>query len=460
MPKLREYQTEAASKTHCLDRLVYLISPRLGKTYLAADFLVNRKVTKGVVTAPLSVCPTWEAVLAEFGLKTIRGYKGSVSDALTRLEGAKEGILVINDDRLHSMRHGIVKWGPQAFVGDESHRFRGVSSSRGKALRLVSRHVPLLRLLTGTPSPNHLGNLWGQYTAVNPKAWGTSYEKFAQKFLIRDQMFPSRVLGVMHEDVLRDMLLTDSYMLRREDVYGPDTWQEVYRQVELPPAAAKVYKSLVNEWFAELSDTEAVNADHILKRMTRLQQLTSGYTIDEEGATHALHDAKIEAVMSDLEDIVTSGETAIVFHRFTPEGDTLFAKANDVFRDRAKIVKINGSVRTADRELAMRAVNESSSPVICIVQTQAGGTGISLKGATHALFMSQSFNFDDEQQARDRIYEPGGRKCVTYYRCPNTVDSYIAQVLANKGNVHNAVRHADISELAYGQTTLNKRGMV
>jgi hypothetical protein len=446
LPPLRSYQQAAADATHSTDRLAYLWSPRLGKSLEAIDFLLKRGVKRAIITCPLIVAPQWIDLLVKAGLTPINGFSGPCKGLPALLRG--DGVLVINDDRLTSSLATLRAWKADAFVGDESHRFRGVSTGRGRAMRKLTKGIPLLRLLTGTPTPSHMGNLWGQMTAIDPVLWESSYEKFARRFLIRDSLFPSRVLGVVNETELRKMLLKSSNILRREEVFGPDTWQVIVRDVSLPTNAARLYSTIVKKWVAEneLGLAETFEAAHQLKRLMRLQQLTSGFMTDETGVNQEIHTAKIDLVVQDLEDIVTSDENAVLFHRFTWEGDKYESEISR--RIGCKVVRIAGDTKPVDREKG----------VVAVVQTQAGGIGISLAGATHALFVSQLFSFDDEQQARDRIYAPGARKCVTYYRVPNTIDSYIANVLDNKETVHTAVTRANIEELCFGVATQVKRG--
>lgn len=442
---LRDYQRNVALVTQTTDRLAYLWSPRLGKSLMALDFLLRRGVKRAVISAPLVVCPQWVELCEAEGLEVIKGYKGLCSDLGRRLD--HDLVVVVNDDRLKALQPAIARFKPDLFVGDESHRFRGVSTGRGKAMRAITKKIPLIRLLTGTPTPNHVGNIWGQMVAIDPDLWGRSYEKFAEKFLIRDSMFKSKVLGVVREEELRSMILAGSSILRREEVFGPDEWQEVVRDVTLPPMAARMYSQLVKEWITEVNPDLVVDAFHLLKRMTRLQELTSGYLPDADGQAHEIHSAKLDLVVNDVEDILNAGESVVIFHRFTWEGETYAREL--AHRLRHPVVSINGGTSSRDRELSIRTINDTRSPSVGVIQTQSGGIGISLKGATHALFVSQSFNFDDEQQARDRIFEPGKSKCVTYYRVKNSIDSYIARVLESKQNIHEAVRHADIRSIAY-----------
>jgi SNF2 family DNA or RNA helicase len=88
--------------------------------------------------------------------------------------------------------------------------------------------------------------------------------------------------------------------------------------------------------------------------------------------------------------------------------------------------------------------------MVAIAQIQAGGTGISLAGATHALFVSETFSYAEQQQAQDRIYSPGKSKCVTFYRVPNTIDSYIARTLELKKSVNESVQNRRLEEILFG----------
>ena len=55
----------------------------------------------------------------------------------------------------------------------------------------------------------------------------------------------------------------------------PET-TDILRQVDLEPAALRIYRGLVKESYAELSGGE-VTAPNILTRLLRLSQLTGGF---------------------------------------------------------------------------------------------------------------------------------------------------------------------------------------
>jgi len=461
LPPLWPHQ-EKERANHGKDKLMLLWSPRLGKSRAAIDWLQNacKGSPRVLITAPLVVCPQWMDMLLEAGLEPYAGYGIPTTKIATALNWKHVQLVVMNDDKLGALEEALLKWGPNVYIGDESHRFRTPSSDRGRAMRKIAWQAQYVRLLTGTPTPNNIGNLWGQMTAIDKNLWGSSFTKFANKYLIRDSMFPSKILGVLHAEELREMVATSSSVVNRSDVFGPDQWQIVVREVTLPTRAQKLYKDLVKDWVVEdaLGKSEVIDVTHTLKRMTRLQQLTSGFIVDEEGNQHQVHSAKTDLVMNDLEEIVDSGEKVVVFHKFTAEGNELYERSVRQFGV-GRVHRIAGDISGNKRQLSIDAFNKSPEASVFIVQTQAGGIGISLATALHVFFVSQSFSYDIEQQARDRVYAPGCGRCVTYYRVKGSIDSYVGSVLDQKENVQTAVTTSTIHEIAFDEVK-PERGMI
>jgi SNF2 family DNA or RNA helicase len=166
----------------------------------------------------------------------------------------------------------------------------------------------------------------------------------------------------------------------------------------------------------------------------------------ESGLIHEVHEAKVNAVRADLEEIIESGEKAVIFHRFRWES----RRYQDLVRSLGlRAFTISGDTPVADRADSIREFRDWGDSCVAVVQTQSGGVGISFATATHALFVSRGFSFVDDEQARDRIYARGAARCVTYYEAANTVDGFVAKVLAAKGNVHEALRNADRASMVY-----------
>jgi len=413
---------------------------------MAVEYLKAWGSPPALITAPKTVCPYWIQEGADQGLTILDGYSGSVKDTVALLRSSKGATVVMNDDRLALILQEYPGYSPVALIADESHRFKAVSSKRGRAYRKLARKATYVRILTGTPTPNNYGNLWGQMSGLDQEDWFSSFQKFKNRYLICDMMFHNKILGYNNLPELETKLKKWATIVKRSEVFGPDTWQFVERRITLPAHVMAMYRKLAKEWIAEIKG-QTINGTHCLTRFLRFQQITSGFVGTESGK-EVVHTAKIDAVIEDLEEIIESGEKAVIFCKFTWEVETYRTEIEK--RLKCRVVTIQGSTTMTDRQAAIQEINKGTTPCVCIAQIQAGGTGISLAGATHALFVSETFSYAEQQQAQDRIYSPGKSKCVTFYRVPFTIDDYIAKTLALKKTVNESVQNQCLEEILFG----------
>lgn len=97
----------------------------------------------------------------------------------------------------------------------------------------------------------------------------------------------------------------------------PET-TDVIRQIELEPAALRIYRGLVKESYAELASGE-VTATNILTRLLRLSQLTGGFLgNDETAAVEQVSAAKLSALEDILDGAVAEGKKLVIIARFNP----------------------------------------------------------------------------------------------------------------------------------------------
>lgn len=432
-------------------------STRLGKTKAACEkmrVVLTGSVDNGLVVCPLKVGPTWMRELAAQGLTPVDCF--SISMAKGLLELPRRGVVfIINWNKFWRMADDLIALAHlKFFTADESHNAKSAGSKQGKAYRRIGKRVEWLLPLTGTPAPNHYGELWGQSAPMNTD-WGSSYEQFAKRFLIRDTMFPSRILGHRNVEELQRMLLRDWHFVRRGDVFGEDNWQYDLRAIDLPPAAHKMYDTLVKDWLVQDPDY-TVDAAHILKRLIRLQQLCSGYTTSELGENVDIHTAKLDAVEADLSEIIASKEKALIFHVFKWESEKYASLANSMLGPEGCCGVVNGETSAAECDDFVQRFRAHSGPAIGIIQIRSGGVGLDFAEATHGLRVSRSFSFIDDEQSINRIWKPHTPRVVTDYRITRSVDGFIAAALSTKRSIHESVTSANVEAMAYGMIAQNR----
>lgn len=452
------HQEQAVAEYQIPKRALYW-DPRLGKSRAALEALLEPIPVRGrwweraIIAAPLIVCQIqWEPFLASYGLNVIHGWSTPVPKMIEQLKAKPNGILLVNYDKIFPLRDALRKWQPKALIADECHLLSNPTSNRSKAVRAIAERTPWVRILSGTPVSTHLGNLWNQMACLDDPAkshWGT-WKEFREKFLIMDPYYPSKVVGYVNEAELWNKVRKFAHFVRREDVFGPDSWQPVRREIELPPVARAKYNALAKDWMLEEEQPMGeVRADHRLKRITRLRQLCTGHLPDEAGEIHGIHNAKVLAVEADLGEIVASGQKSLVLHQFRWESD-VYARMAAKFD--AFVGQINGATPVAERGRILEQFKAHKGPAILVGQQETVGIGIPLHFVEHVLFASQDWSWVEEKQAMDRIYAPGIARTVTHYVCSGTCEEYIEEIVAGKRDMHEAVLQADREELAFGKS--------
>ena len=325
--KRYEWQ-ERELKNALVPRRAFLVDPRCGKTLETLDTLdtVELSWDRLLVVAPKTVCPMWfEELQKLYPWDRVWDLYSKTTERVYGSEYTGSGMAVINWDRLYVLYELLCKLGFDFIVGDESHRAKSPSAKQAKTFRKLCWKAGRCRLLTGTVAPNHFGDTWGQFSCIDPRpieegGFGKSYTKFKERYLILDQF--GRVIGYNNLDELKERIAANACIVKREDVFGQDPYQEIIRKVTLPQKAYTLYRKLAKEWILEKQrDGADVNASHILKRFGKLQQLASGTLAGDDGTKESIHRAKCDAVLADLEEIIESGEKVVIFHQYTWEGD-------------------------------------------------------------------------------------------------------------------------------------------
>jgi SNF2 family DNA or RNA helicase len=159
--------------------------------------------------------------------------------------------------------------------------------------------------------------------------------------------------------------------------------------VDLPKAAAKIYRDMEREMFSEIRkglDVAAFNA--AAKTMKCLQIANGAIYTDETGAWEEIHRAKIEALDSIVEE--ANGMPVLVAYHFKSD----LARLQKAFP--------KGRVLDADPK-TIRDWNAGKIPVL-FAHPASAGHGISLQdGGNIIAFFSLNWNLEERLQIIERI---------------------------------------------------------
>lgn len=383
-----------------------------------------------------------------------------------RIAAARSGadITTINYDNLPWL---VAKAGSQwpwdMVIADESTRLKGLrismqtstrgkefingqGSSRAKALAKVAhKYVNRWINLTGSPAPNGLQDLWGPMWFVDKgKRLGNSFTAFSDRWFISitDEDEKARTILVPRtyaqrevEDLIRDKCVT----IDAKDWFDIKAPIERIVPVELPPAARKQYQEMQKQLFTLVMNdgiVEEVEAFSQGSKSNKCLQIASGNVYyDKEGGWASVHDEKIEALKSIVEE--TNGEPLIVRYAYRPELQRIMKEF-----PRAKF--FDDSIETET------AWNAGRIPML-VTHAASAGHGSNLQDGGRILVdYSSGWNLEEDEQIIERIgptrqLQSGHDRAVFRYRivASNTIEeTAVLPRLRLKTSVQDALKNA------------------
>lgn len=422
--------------------------PGLGKTSttLAAFKVLRDKgyVTRALVVAPLrpaySVWPGEVEKWDEFKHLKVGVLHGPRKAEV--LADKTVDIHVINPEGLAWLfaqplrATGSAPWPWQMLVIDESTRFKHTNTARFKTLKPWLGMFPRRYILTGTPAPNGLLDLFGQIYLLDG---GASLGRYITHYRLAFFDNPDRQgwawvprHGAPEEIYKRLEPLT--LRMSAEDYLSlPDLVMNTV-EVTLPAAARKVYDQMEIALLAQVAGGTVV-ASNAAAATGKCRQIANGGIYTAPGKWAEVHRAKLEATEEIVEEL--NGQPVIVAYEFDHDRERLQAAFPGA-------PHIGGGVPAGRFREIEAAWNRGEIPVL-LAQPQSVAHGLNLqRGGSHLIFHSLTWNLEDYDQIIRRIYRQGQEKRVFVHHivARDTVDEAIMLLLAKKDRTQRALLDA------------------
>lgn len=320
---LHNYQLRALSFIKAQQRCGLFLDMGLGKTSTTltaiSDLIEEGKVKKVLVIAPLRVANSvWHTEAAKWKhLKHLRFSicTGSMKERMEALR-TKADVYVINRENVYWLVEVCNKLGGWPFkmvVVDESSSFKNPSSKRFRALKKASPVTDYMVLLTGTPSPNGLMDLWAQHFLIDfGKALGRTITGFRERFFIKDYWGHTYTIKTGAEETIHGLLEPTTMSMAAADYLELPDRVDVIKWVDHGMAYMYMYEQFEKNLFATLPDGEEVEALTASALAGKLLQWSNGATYTQDGEWVHLSDAKLDA----LEELAESDENLLVAYNF------------------------------------------------------------------------------------------------------------------------------------------------
>lgn len=433
----------------------HLLEMRLGKTpILLNEFQLFRRdysFRRLVIISPNQYKTSWASEAQKFGIELpIHTYETRErSKAKDFIAKNKEFMLIFNYEALqHKSNMSILvdAIDDRTLLGaDESVIIKNRQSIMTKNALDLSKRAAAVRILTGKPTPQGVHDLYSQLRFIR-KLNGMNFFQFRNTFAKMGGFQSKQVTGVKNEDMLRDWA-QDWYFFARRTNWGTslDSNYEIVN-VGMSSEQQKHYEQMEEEFITWLNDGQEVTADQAITKHIKLQQISSGFLIDEFGNPNQIVPMDRVPKFKELKDRLNNymnGKCLVIAH-FNSTINALVEALNEY--DPAVIrgnVHMKRDGRITDDE--KHRFNTDPNCRVLIGQSQAIKYGHTLRGeegnpCLDTIYFENSYSLDDRAQSEQRNQGEGQLAAINIQDlCSSKAEYRVIQALQKKEKVASVI---------------------
>jgi len=284
-------------------------------------------------------------------------------------------------------------------VIDESSSFKNHASERFKALKHVQPCFKRVVLLTGTPAPNGLIDLWPQIWLLDR---GDRLGKTITAY--RRDYFSKKYSGFGYEatagadDRIHRQIKDICMSLKSSDYLELPERIDTFINVILPPAIKHKYDVFEKEKVLEMMEAEDISAMNAAALSNKLLQFAGGAVYDEDRNVHEIHACKLDACEEFIE--AANGKPVFIAYSYKHELARLLVRLK-----KYKPVKLETQQHIKDWN--------AGKIQVMLAHPASASHGLNLQeGHTCALWFSLNWSLELYQQFNGRVFRQGQEKPV------------------------------------------------
>ena len=463
------HQITALEKSWHKDTFAYFMEMGTGKTKVLIDNLAmlydKGKVDGALIVAPKGVIGTWYnqelpthlpnhvenvAVLWQSNINKKQ------QDKLNRLfeSGHNLHILIMNveafsTDKGRSFAAKFLRSHKSLMAIDESTTIKNPKAKRTKNILSLAELTRYRRIMTGSPVTRNPLDLYTQCYFLDPFHLNhSSYYSFRNRYAIMKSANISGrsinlVVGYQNLSELSDKLKPFSYRVLKEDCL--DLPDKVYmkRQVDLTQEQIRLYRQMKQEALATLNG-KTVTTMTALTQLMRLQQITCGHFVADDGTTQNIKHNR----MSELMDILEEVEGKAIIWAHWQRDVELIVEAIEKQYGPGSVVHYYGKTLPEQRDYAIENFKNNDKVRFFVGTPATGGYGITLIQANTVIYYSNGYDLEKRMQSEDRAHRIGQTKKESSVDiiADDTVDTKIVKSLRKKINIASQVMGEELKE--------------
>lgn len=312
-----------------------LLGMGLGKssiTLSALEYLHNTfEVKKTLIIAPKRVAEhTWTAEQTKWDHLqsiTVSRIIGNEKQRIAAYHTPAD-IYIISRDNIAWLvawcQQVLKKWPFDCLVVDESSSFKNRASQRFKAVRKILPKLRRTIILTGTPVPNGLLDLWSQIYLLDQGArLGRTFTGYKDTYFRASAQNGHIVykyeLKEGAQEKIQNSISDICLSMTAKDYLDLPERIDITEDVEL--ANYEAYLDFKKTETMQLQNGEDITPVNAAAMYNKLLQFCNGAVYDDEKNYHIVDNSKMEAVIEAVEAL--NGKPVIIFYQFQSDLDRL-----------------------------------------------------------------------------------------------------------------------------------------
>lgn len=210
-------------------------------------------------------------------------------------------------------------------VFDESDLFKNSQTIRFKNVKKWINKIPNVFILTATPMPNTLEDLWSQIYLIDnePYLLGkniTAFRKAYGEEVRSGGRFEYFYLPAAVKTVMDKIApICEVNLIKPKDIYPQPKIRII--KIEPDPETAKILAKLEKDYVVEI-DKEIITASNYNKVLTKLQQIGNGFIYKDDGTPVYVNDIKFRYVQKQVKETL---DPILVTYSFIPDKERLLS---------------------------------------------------------------------------------------------------------------------------------------
>lgn len=395
----------------------------MGKTFIALEWLKrNPKICPAVVVCPEIGKLYWEEKAKRyFGMRSVV-LNGTVPPKRKFIHTDKNKLYILNWEILQYWVEFLKQAGVIVLILDEVHYIKERKTQCYKATKRLSKGLPYLLALGGTPLKSRPSELFNILNLIRPDKF-PSFMKYAFRYCkpVR-KPWGLEFNGAVHLDELHiNMEAWCSIRALRKD------------KMNEPPKDRRIIPILISDK-REYHEAENSFIKWLSKRsLTRARKAKKAERLVQMGYLKRLAvTLKMQNALKWIDRWLEKKKGKLV----------IFAIHKDVIQKlhekyKGKCVVVDGTIRGKKRQLAVKTFQTDRKCRVFIGNTKAAGTVIELSKARAVIVIEFDWTPGDLTQCEDRIFKQNSDKSILVYYlvAKDTIEHHLCEILQAKQDV-------------------------